>query len=138
MKARNYVAIFAALALCLAAPTFAGAKAKSDKDALQGTWAVREAVYPDKTIEKELDMSFSFKGDTMTNLMDESVLGYTIDEKAKTVSAKGTDGSINLSYRLVDDKTVEFSALTVKDAAGKETVIVGQKGMFSLLTLAKK
>jgi hypothetical protein len=138
MKARNYIAVFAAFVLCLAAPAFAAAKAKSDKDALQGTWAVREAIYPDKTVEKELDMSFSFKGDTMTNPMDESVLGYAIDEKAKTVKANGKDGSINLTYRVVDDKTVEFSALTVKDAAGKETVIVGQKGMFTLLTLAKK
>jgi hypothetical protein len=138
MNVKKFIGIVAVIGLCAAQSVMAAPKAKADKDILQGTWAVSEGVYPDKSVEKELEMSFSFKGDTMTNPMDDSVLAFKIDEKAKTITASDKAGSITLIYRIVDEKNVEFTQMSVKGADGKATTVVGKDGTFTLLKLIKK
>jgi hypothetical protein len=135
MKAkRNLIA----LVLCAAAAALAvAAPAKTDRQRLLGTWAVTVGTYSDGSLENELEMSFAFKDKTMTNPMDGAELAYAIDETAKTITATGAAGTTVIGYRLIDDNTLEFTAMKVS-AAGKETLIVGDKAMFKLLKLAKK
>jgi hypothetical protein len=69
--------------------------------------------------------------------MDGSILSYSMDEKAKTISGSDATSSIIISYKIVDKKTVDFVSMTVT-AKGKSTVIVGKEGMFSSLRLGRK
>jgi hypothetical protein len=138
MKTRKAILILAALALCISLPVAAAGKGKTDKDTLQGTWTVSVGVYQDKTLEKELEMSFSFKSDTMTNPMDDSELAYSVDEKTKTITAVGLSGTIKLVYKIVGANDLEFSLLSVKGSDGKETLVVGPGGTFTLLRLVRK
>jgi hypothetical protein len=113
------------------------AKAVSDKDTLLGTWYVAQGIYTDGTLEKELDMQFTFTKTTMTNPMSENTIAYTLDEKAKTITAKDGDSTVSFQYAIVDGTTMKFTAMTVTTAKGT-TVIVGDKGTFKELDLKKK
>lgn len=132
------IAIFSALLLCFTLTGSWAAPKQGDKDRLQGIWVVSEGVYPDKSLERELEMSFSFKGDSMTNPMDDSVLDYALDEKAKTISAKGNGTSMKLTYRILDDKTMELLSLVVAGKDGKSMEVVGPNGSFISMKLVKK
>lgn len=136
MNAKRIATVILAIAFVLVAGQSAFA-AGADKALLLGNWKVLQGTYSDGTVEKELDMGFSFTATTLTNPMDGSSLSYTIDEKAKTISATGTDSTILIVYKVVDKSTVEFVQMTVS-AKGKQTVIVGKDGMFSVLRLGKK
>jgi hypothetical protein len=131
-------AVIAAFALVLvASPVFASGNATGDKSILVGDWKVVQGTYPDGSLEKELEMGFSFTATTLTNPMDGSILSYSMDEKAKTISGSDATSSIIISYKIVDKKTVDFVSMTVT-AKGKSTVIVGKEGMFSSLRLGRK
>jgi hypothetical protein len=134
MKA-NKIAAVAALILA-AASLMAADKPKTDKSVLIGTWTVSSGVYSDGSVESELEMEFTFKDKTLTNPMDGSELTWTIDEKAKSVTASGAAGIMTLGYKIVDANSVELNLLKVKK--DKETVVVGEKGSFKLLKLSRK
>jgi hypothetical protein len=130
--------IAAALLLAAGLAAFGAAKAKADKDALQGTWYVAQGVYTDGSLEKELEMQFTFKAATMTNPMaDDKEIPWTLDDKAKTITAKDGDSQIWIHYAIVDDATVTFIEMKVTTAKGT-TVIVGAKGTFKELDLKRK
>ncbi len=137
MKSKKTVlALLAALVLVPAALAAAD-KPKSDKAAFIGTWTVSLGIYQDGSKETELEMEFAFSDKTLTNPMDGSALAWTIDEKAKTISATGASGAMTLGYKIVNADTVELGLLKVKKDA-KETVVVGDKGTFKSLTLSRK
>lgn len=137
MKRTMAFALSAALLLAGAA-CFASGKAKSDRQALLGTWYVFQGTYADGTLEKELEMEFAFKASTMTNPMSESEIGYVLDEKARTISATDKDGAVvTIQYRIVDADTLQFVSMSVKNAKGV-TQIVGDKGTFKQLDLKRK
>jgi hypothetical protein len=125
------------LALCLvAAAGFAAAK--TDKDLLAGTWTVAQGIYSDGSLEKELEMEFTFTATTLTNPMsDGKAITYTIDEKAKTITSKDGDSTVWFHYVLVDATTMKFIEMKVTTPKGT-TVIVGDKGTFKELDLKKK
>jgi hypothetical protein len=129
------------LVLALAASLLVGgalwAKTKSDRDTLLGTWAVSQGVYADGSLENELEMQFTFTAATMTNPMSESEIAYTLDEKARTITATDKDATVTIQYKVVDQATLQFVAMSVKNAKGL-TQIVGDKGTFKQLTLKKK
>ena len=109
----------------------------ADRDALQGTWAVSLGIYTDGTQEKELDMQFSFMKTTMTNPMSDGEIPYTLDEKAKTITAKSGTDTVWIHYTLVDRATLKFIEMKVTTPKGV-TLIVGDKGTFKELDLARK
>ncbi|MEI8095373.1 MAG: hypothetical protein WCG80_14275 [Spirochaetales bacterium] len=119
----------------LATLAFAADKPKTDKDLIQGLWSVSEGTYSDGTLETELEMSFAFTADALTNPMDNTKAPYTLDEKAKTVTSKGKDSTMVMKYRFVDATHLEIVEMTV--TAKKAMTIVGAKGTFSLLKLKK-
>jgi hypothetical protein len=129
------------IALALAASILAcgvlWAKARTDREALLGTWTVSQGTYADGSTEKELDMEFTFKAATMTNPMSDNEIPYALDEKAKTITATDKDATVTIQYRIVDPATVQFVSMSVKNAKGL-TQIVGDKGTFKDLTLKKK
>jgi hypothetical protein len=131
--------ILAALAALVLIPAVLAAadKPKGDKASFIGTWTVSLGIYQDGSKETELEMEFAFTDKTLTNPMDGSELAWTIDEKAKTISATGASGAMTLGYKVVNADTVELGLLKVKKDA-KETVVVGDKGTFKSLTLARK
>ena len=136
MKTKRILAALVAFALVLFAGQTAFAAATTDKALLQGSWKVVQGVYSDGSLEKELDMGFTFTATALTNPMDGSSLAYTIDEKTKTIKATGADSSIVIVYKVVDKTKVEFTQMTVT-AKGKDTVIVGKDGMFTSLSLGR-
>jgi hypothetical protein len=129
------IAVGLALSVALCGLAFAADAPKGDKAALVGTWSVVEGTYSDGSIEKELEMSFAFKDTTMTSPMDDAELPYSLDEKAKTIVAKGPKSSMTMTYRLVDAKTMEILGMTV--VGEKKMTIVGKDGTFKSLKLVK-
>lgn len=137
MNAKRMIAVAAAL-LCVAQAGLAAAdKPKGDKAVFIGAWTVSAGVYADGTKETELEMEFAFKDKTMTNPMDSSELAWTIDEKAKTIESSGASGAMTLGYKIVGNDAIELNLLKVKKD-GKETLVVGDKGTFKTLLLARK
>jgi hypothetical protein len=130
-SAAGFAALAAAVLLCTAA------KAVSDRDTLLGTWYVTQGIYTDGTLEKELEMQFTFTKATMTNPMSENVIAYTLDEKAKTITAKEGDSTVWFRYAITDGTSMKFTAMTVTTAKGT-TAIVGDTGTFKELDLKKK
>lgn len=127
------------LTTLLAAASLAAAdnKAKpADKDVFLGTWTVLEGVYDDGSLEKELDMSFTFKATTMTNPMDESEASWSLDEKNGTITSTGNGSKVTITYQLIDAKTVVFTGMVV--TAKKTSTIIGKGGTFKSLKLVKK
>ena len=133
---KRIMALLAA-ALLVTASAFAGGPARSDREALQGTWRVDQGIYADGSIEKELDMEFSFMKSTMTNPMSDGEIAYTLDESAKTVTAKDAASTVWFRYQLIDSSTMKFVEMKVTTAKGT-TQIVGNKGTFRELDLKKK
>lgn len=137
MNAKRMIAAAAALFLIAQAGLMAADKPKSDKAVFLGAWTVSVGIYADGTKETELEMEFAFKDDTMTNPMDAGELSWTIDEKAKTIASSGASGLMILGYKIVNKDSIELNLLKVKKD-GKETLVVGDKGTFKSLTLARK
>lgn len=137
MKRLSALAAILAFAIIGSALAFAAGGQGADRAILLGEWKVIQGLYSDGSVEKELDMGFSFTETTLSNPMDGSILTYAIDEKAKTISASGASSSIVIVYKVIDRKTVEFLAMTVT-SKGKPTAIVGKDAMFSSLRLGKK
>jgi hypothetical protein len=123
--------------LCVGTISFAGGAAKSDHDSLQGTWVVSLGVYADGSLEKELDMQFSFMKSTMTNPMSDGEIAYAIDEKARTITAKDGNDTVWIHYAITDASTMKFIEMRVTTPKGV-TQIVGEKGTFKELDLKKK
>lgn len=136
MKSIQFWGAALALALVFVLPLPAVDKPKTDKETIQGTWSVSEGTYSDGTLETELEMSFTFTADALTNPMDNTKATYTIDEKAKTITSKGKDSTMTMKYRFVDATHLEIVEMIV--TAKKPTTIVGAKGTFSVLKLVKK
>ena len=137
MNAKRMMMAAAALLLIAQASLSAADKAKTDKSVFIGAWTVSVGIYADGTKETELEMEFAFTDTTLTNPMDGSALAWTIDEKSKTIASSGASGAMTLGYKIVDKDTVELNLLKVKKDA-KETLVVGDKGTFKLLTLKRK
>lgn len=140
MNRKPRLAAVAGLAFALACAVgalAAPAAPSADKAALLGSWKVVQGTYSDGSLEKELDMSFTFTEATLTNPMDGTSLGYSIDQSAKRISASNGSSSIVIIYRIIDGKTVDFVEMTIT-STGKATTIVGKGGMFSSLRLARK
>lgn len=127
------------MAACLLATTaaFGADKPNTDRDALLGTWTVAQGIYADGSLEKELEMEFTFKKDTMTNPMEDGELAYVLNEKEKTVSAKAAKSSIWIRYRIVDGSTMQFTEMRVTTEKGV-TAIIGDKGTFKSMDLKRK
>ena len=128
--------ILTVAAFCLIGAACFGA-AKTDRDMLQGTWYVSQGIYADGSVEKELDMQFTFTPSTLTNPMSDGELAYALDEKAKTITAKDKDSTVWFHYVIVDAGTAKFIEMKVTTAKGT-TQIVGEKGTFRELDLKKK
>jgi hypothetical protein len=137
MKGMKWIVAAAALMLAGGVSASAAGKTKTDKEALMGTWYVAQGVYTDGSLEKELEMQFSFKQATMTNPMEDEELSYTLDEKARTITAKDARSSVWIRYTLVDAQTMTFQEMKVSTPKGV-TVIVGSGGTFKELDLKKK
>jgi hypothetical protein len=126
-----------ALALVTAAAACAAGAVKADRDVIQGTWFVSQGVYTDGTIEKELEMEFTFMKSTMTNPMSDGEIPYTLDEKAKIITAKDAKSTVWFRYQLVDASAMKLVEMRVTTAKGT-TQIVGDKGTFKELDLSRK
>ena len=130
--------IAAAVLLAAGLAAFGAAKGKADMEVLQGTWYVAQGVYADGSMEKELEMQFTFRPATMTDPMaDDKEIPWTLDARAKTITAKDGDSQIWIRYAIVDDSTITFVEMKVTTTKGT-TVIVGAKGTFKQLDLKRK
>lgn len=136
---KRNIPLIAALAAIIYLPAVhAAAQAlKGDKAVFIGAWTVSQGIYQDGTKETELEMEFAFTDTTLTNPMDGSALAWTIDEKAKTISATGTSGAMTLGYKILKPDVIELGLLKVRKD-GKETIVVGDKGTFKTLSLNRK